>query len=102
MEKNLIKGGSLENAIVIRGEAVLSKEPLRFPMNSSGTKSSISSATSRFSGSAFAATSIAVKPGHGANAELARALARECTRDLCRCSEAHAFPPGEGGLDINR
>src|SRR5881398_2442343 len=31
MEKNLIKGGSLENAIVVRGEAVLSKEPLRFP-----------------------------------------------------------------------
>src|SRR5437588_10092938 len=30
IEKNLIKGGSLENAIVIRGEAVLSKEPLRF------------------------------------------------------------------------
>ena len=31
MEKNLIKGGSLENAIVVRGESVLSKEPLRFP-----------------------------------------------------------------------
>ncbi len=31
MEKNLIKGGSLENAIVVRGDAVLSKEPLRFP-----------------------------------------------------------------------
>src|SRR5437016_10594499 len=31
MDKNLIKGGSLENAIVVRGEAVLSKEPLRFP-----------------------------------------------------------------------
>src|SRR2546430_16779164 len=30
MEENLIKGGSLENAIVVRGEAVLSKEPLRF------------------------------------------------------------------------
>src|SRR4029453_7651407 len=30
MEKNLSKGGSLENAIVVRGEAVLSKEPLRF------------------------------------------------------------------------
>src|SRR5215469_17767108 len=26
MEKNLIKGGSLENAVVVRGEAVLSKE----------------------------------------------------------------------------
>src|SRR6201988_2155468 len=31
MEKNLIKGGSLENAAVVRGEAVLSKEPLRVP-----------------------------------------------------------------------
>src|SRR6185312_481484 len=30
MDKNLIKGGSLENAIVVRGDAVLSKEPLRF------------------------------------------------------------------------
>src|SRR5438874_139382 len=30
MEKNLIKGGSLENAIVVRGDAVLSKESLRF------------------------------------------------------------------------
>src|SRR5207302_6518232 len=30
MEKNLIKGGSLENAVVVRGDAVLSKEPLRF------------------------------------------------------------------------
>src|SRR5947207_12974084 len=30
MEKKLLKGGSLENAIVVRGEAVLSREPLRF------------------------------------------------------------------------
>ena len=30
MEKNLIKGGSLENAVVVRGDAVMSKEPLRF------------------------------------------------------------------------
>src|SRR2546426_1319426 len=30
MDKNLIKGGSLENAVVVRGDAVLSKEPLRF------------------------------------------------------------------------
>ena len=31
MDKNLIRGGSLENAIVVRGDAILSKEPLRFP-----------------------------------------------------------------------
>ena len=30
MDKGLIKGGSLENAVVVRGENVLSKEPLRF------------------------------------------------------------------------
>ena len=30
MDKNLIKGGSLENAIVVRGDAVLAREPLRF------------------------------------------------------------------------
>src|SRR3954453_9429300 len=30
MDKNLIKGGSLENAIVVRGDSVLSKEPMRF------------------------------------------------------------------------
>ncbi|MGA1129020.1 MAG: UDP-3-O-acyl-N-acetylglucosamine deacetylase, partial [Chthoniobacterales bacterium] len=30
MEKGLIRGGSLENAIVIRDNSVLSKEPLRF------------------------------------------------------------------------
>ena len=30
MDKGLIKGGSLENAVVIRGEQVLGKEPLRY------------------------------------------------------------------------
>ncbi len=30
MEKGLIKGGSLENAVVIRGDAILSREPLRY------------------------------------------------------------------------
>ena len=31
MEKGLIKGGSLENAVVVRGESVLSRDPMRFP-----------------------------------------------------------------------
>jgi len=30
MDKGLIKGGSLENAVVVRGDSVLSKEPVRF------------------------------------------------------------------------
>lgn len=31
LAKGLIKGGSLENAIVVRGESIMSKEPLRYP-----------------------------------------------------------------------
>src|SRR5690606_33244204 len=31
LEKGLIKGGSLENAVVVRGNEVMSKESLRFP-----------------------------------------------------------------------
>src|SRR6266513_964581 len=33
MDKNLIKGGSFENAIFVRGDAVLKKKPLRFADN---------------------------------------------------------------------
>jgi UDP-3-O-[3-hydroxymyristoyl] N-acetylglucosamine deacetylase/3-hydroxyacyl-[acyl-carrier-protein] dehydratase len=45
MDKGLIKGGSIENAIVARGDSVLSKEPLRFRDELSGTRSSTLSAT---------------------------------------------------------
>ncbi|HEX5791335.1 MAG TPA: UDP-3-O-acyl-N-acetylglucosamine deacetylase, partial [Luteolibacter sp.] len=31
LEKGLIKGGSLESAVVIRGNEIMSKEPVRFP-----------------------------------------------------------------------
>ena len=31
LDKGLIKGGSLENAVVIRGDDIMSKEPRRFP-----------------------------------------------------------------------
>ena len=30
LDKGLIRGGSLENAIVVRGESVMGKEPLRY------------------------------------------------------------------------
>ena len=47
LDKGLIKGGSLENAVVIRDDSVLSKEPLRFPDEfARRKKSSMSSATS--------------------------------------------------------
>jgi UDP-3-O-[3-hydroxymyristoyl] N-acetylglucosamine deacetylase / 3-hydroxyacyl-[acyl-carrier-protein] dehydratase len=44
-KKGLIKGGSLESAVVIRGNEIMSKEPMRFTTSSPATRRSTSSAT---------------------------------------------------------
>ncbi len=100
MEKNLIKGGSLENAIVVRGESVLSKEPLRFPDEFVRHKILDIVGDLALLGRAIRGHVVAVKPGHGVNTELARTLSK-----LMEATEAmlpkRDFPAGEGGLDIN-
>ena len=98
MEKNLIKGGSLENAIVVRGEAVLSKEPLRFADEFVRHKILDIIGDLALVGRRIRGHVIAVKPGHGANAELARALAREQTREK-RDERTARDPDRRGGLD---
>ena len=101
MQKNLIKGGSLENAIVVRGEAVLSKEPLRFADEFVRHKILDIIGDLALFGPRIRGHVIAVKPGHGVNAELVRALAREYSRTSA-LAVPRTFPPGEGGLDINQ
>ncbi|HSH38770.1 MAG TPA: bifunctional UDP-3-O-[3-hydroxymyristoyl] N-acetylglucosamine deacetylase/3-hydroxyacyl-ACP dehydratase, partial [Chthoniobacterales bacterium] len=101
MEKNLIKGGSLENAIVVRGEAVLSKEPLRFTDEFVRHKILDIIGDLALFGTRIRGHVVAVKPGHGPNAELARALTREYAKALPTL-QPRAFPAGEGGLDINQ
>ena len=101
MEKNLIKGGSLENAVVVRGEAVLSKEALRFTDEFVRHKILDIIGDLALCGHRIRGHVIAVKPGHGPNAELARALVRERARTLPTL-QPRAFPAGEGGLDINQ
>ncbi|MFN2508776.1 MAG: 3-hydroxyacyl-ACP dehydratase FabZ, partial [Chthoniobacterales bacterium] len=100
MEKNLIKGGSLENAIVVRGDSVLSKEPLRYADEFVRHKILDIIGDLALCGHRIRGHVIAVKPGHGPNAELARALVRERAKTLPTL-QPRAFPPGEGGLDIN-
>ena len=98
MEKNLIKGGSLENAVVVRGDAVLSKEPLRFEDEFVRHKILDIVGDLALVGTRIRGHLIAVKPGHAVNADLARALAREQSR---RSSLAvpRVVPRGDGGLD---
>jgi len=74
MEKGLIKGGSLENALVIRGESVLSKEPLRFPDEFVRHKILDIIGDLALAGRPLRGHIVAVKPGHGPNTELARAI----------------------------
>ncbi len=98
MEKNLIKGGSLENAIVVRGEAILSKEPLRFSDEFVRHKIIDIIGDLALFGQRICGHVIAVRPGHGANTELVRALTRELAQ-TAPLPRPHTFPIGDGGLD---
>jgi UDP-3-O-[3-hydroxymyristoyl] N-acetylglucosamine deacetylase/3-hydroxyacyl-[acyl-carrier-protein] dehydratase len=100
MEKNLIKGGSLENAIVVRGEAVLSKEPLRFADEFVRHKILDIIGDLALLGRRIRGHVVAVKPGHATNVELVRALAREQTRRSA-IAVPRAMPTGDGGLDTD-
>jgi UDP-3-O-[3-hydroxymyristoyl] N-acetylglucosamine deacetylase/3-hydroxyacyl-[acyl-carrier-protein] dehydratase len=100
IDKNLIKGGSLENAIVVRGESVLSKEPLRFPDEFVRHKMLDIIGDLALLGSRIRGHIVAVKPGHSVNAELVRAMAREQARSMAVAIKQPTLR-GEGGLDTD-
>jgi UDP-3-O-[3-hydroxymyristoyl] N-acetylglucosamine deacetylase/3-hydroxyacyl-[acyl-carrier-protein] dehydratase len=100
IEKNLIKGGSLENAIVIRGEAVLSKEPLRFTDEFVRHKILDIVGDLALFGARIHGHVVAVKPGHGPNAELARAMVKQYAKTLPTL-EPRVSIQGDGPLDIH-
>ncbi|MBN8708318.1 MAG: UDP-3-O-[3-hydroxymyristoyl] N-acetylglucosamine deacetylase [Verrucomicrobia bacterium 61-8] len=99
MDKGLIRGGSLENAIVARGDSVLSKEPLRFPDEFVRHKILDIVGDLALSGRRLRGHIVAVKPGHGPNTELARALVK---RHFDYVAMAPTPIAAEGGvLDVN-
>jgi len=99
MDKGLIKGGSLENAVVARGDSVLSKEPLRFPDEFVRHKILDIIGDLALAGRRLHGHVVAVKPGHGPNTGLARILAK---RQADFLAMAPRPVPAEGGvLDIN-
>ena len=100
LEKGLIKGGSMENAVIVRGESVLSKEPMRFPDEFVRHKILDIIGDVALLGRRVRGHIIAVKPGHGANAELTRALAKQQAQ-LAALIPSGRLTSGEGALDIN-
>lgn len=88
----LIKGGSLENAIVIRDDAVLTNEPLRYPEEFVRHKMLDIVGDLSLLGRPLHAHIIAVKPGHAANVELARAILAQ-NRKPIEAAQTFAPPP---------
>jgi UDP-3-O-[3-hydroxymyristoyl] N-acetylglucosamine deacetylase / 3-hydroxyacyl-[acyl-carrier-protein] dehydratase len=69
-----IRGGSLDSAIVIKGDKIMSKEPLRFKDEFVRHKILDIIGDISLLGTALKAHIVATRPGHAINAELTRAL----------------------------
>ena len=99
MEKGLIKGGSLENAVVIRGDAILSREPLRYEDEFVRHKIlDIIGDLSLFPGR-LKAHIYAVKPSHALNVELAREIYKQYKQRQAQRMPVEYVFTGEGGMD---
>jgi len=98
LEKGLIKGGSLENAIVIKGDSVMSKEALRYPEEFARHKILDIVGDLMLGGKRIMGHVIAVKPGHGPNTQMAEKLASIFARTLSMVPSVN-IPTGEGVMD---
>jgi UDP-3-O-[3-hydroxymyristoyl] N-acetylglucosamine deacetylase/3-hydroxyacyl-[acyl-carrier-protein] dehydratase len=88
----LIKGGSLENAVVIRDDAILTNEPLRYPEEFVRHKMLDIIGDLSLLGRPIKGHLIAVKPSHAANCEMARRLAAQIRKPLV-AAQTFAPPP---------
>jgi len=98
LDKGLIRGGSLENAIVVRGESVMGKEPLRYPDEFVRHKILDIVGDLFLAGCRFLGHVIAIKPGHGANAELTKALAKRYAQ-MISMVPPQVIPQGTGVME---
>ena len=92
IKNGLIKGGSLENAIVIRDDAVLTTEPLRYPEEFVRHKMLDIVGDLSLLGRPVHGHLIAVKPSHTANCEFVRQMAAQMTKPL-RAAQTFGPPP---------
>ena len=101
MEKGLIKGGTLESAVVIRGDTALSKHPLRFPEEFVRHKILDLVGDLALFGRRIMGHVIAVRPGHGPNSEMARALLKSYSEMRARVPAPLTLPSADAVLDVN-
>jgi UDP-3-O-[3-hydroxymyristoyl] N-acetylglucosamine deacetylase / 3-hydroxyacyl-[acyl-carrier-protein] dehydratase len=116
IKNGLIRGGSLENAVVIRDDAVLTTEPLRYPEEFVRHKILDIIGDLSLVGRPLQGHLIAVKPSHSANCELARLITGQIRKPL-RAAQTFGPPPitraaqeldiaappdEDGAMDINQ
>jgi UDP-3-O-[3-hydroxymyristoyl] N-acetylglucosamine deacetylase/3-hydroxyacyl-[acyl-carrier-protein] dehydratase len=94
IKNGLIKGGSLENAVVIRDDAVLTTEPLRYPEEFVRHKMLDIVGDLSLLGRPIRGHVIAVKPSHAANCEFVRHIAQQMQKPL-RAAQTFAPPPAK-------
>ena len=99
LDQGLIKGGSLENAVVIRDEEILSKEPMRFDNEFARHKALDLIGDLALSGKRITGHVIAVAPGHGPNTQMAGMLKKEYQR-MRSMVPPFKLPENEAVLDI--
>ena len=101
-----IKGGSLDCAVVIKGDKIMSKEPLRFQDEFVRHKMLDIIGDIRLLGMPIKAHIIAMRPGHALNAELTKALfgRMEELKKTAKKKPARSTGvlPTETSLDIRR
>jgi len=77
LKKGLIQGGSLDSAIVLKGDKIISKEPLRFKEELVRHKILDIVGDLTLAGVRIKAHIIAVRPGHALNARLGAAIRKQ-------------------------
>ncbi len=98
-----IKGGSLDCAIVIKGDKIISKDPLRFKDEFVRHKMLDIIGDITLLGLPVKAHIIATRPGHAINAELTKGLAEQLEgRAKKRKKRPKTLLPTETSLDIRR
>lgn len=102
LEKGLIKGGSLENAVVIRGDSLLSKDPVRYPEEFARHKILDIVGDLALFPLRLKAHIVAAKTSHALNVEMARAIAKSHRKYLSQLMPVENIPLGESALDVNQ
>ncbi len=112
IKNGLIKGGSLENAVVIRDDAVLTTEPLRYPEEFVRHKMLDILGDLSLLGRPILGHVVAIKPSHSANCEFVRRITAQIQRPLtfapppqvsklAEDQDAAASLPEDGAMDCD-